>query len=430
MFCPLDCWDSCEVIKKFDKFVATYHSKFLCSKLNSYFYQDLEVSNLDYLVNILKTTPPHKVLFIKGSGNMGMMQNVTKLFFEKYGATFGVGSTCDGIGEKGIIKSRNKSSILPLWVIKNAKNIIIWGRNPYITNIHLINLIQNKKVITIDVINTKTAKNSDIFLQVSPNSDYFLAILLAQLIIKKNLYINSPTQKYKELIFSYNKDELYQICNVTKKQINDFLDIIMEGGVVLLGLGVAKCKECYKTTWAIDSLFYMMDYFGKDDKGVAFLGNSSEGLNNPFAISHNNKVSLFDINLDNYDVIFIQGANPLVSFVNRKEWQKLKNKITIVFGKYQDETAQIAKLFIPTKDFEAKKDIRGSYFSEYVIINSCDKKLKGISEYELTNFLFQKFDFRGLKKEEDYIKDILKDNVIKVSKDLYIQLNISFLLKY
>ncbi len=151
--------------------------------------------------------------------------------------------------------------------------------------------------------------------------------------------------------------------------------------------------------------------FGKSNKGVAFLGRSSFGLENPFKIEHKNEVPLFDVNLDDFDVVLIQGANPLVSFVNRNEWQKLKEKTTIVFGKYYDETARISTLFIPAKDFYEKKDIRGSYFHEYILKNEkCKvKNEKCISEYELTKFLFKKFNFEGLKSEDEYLNELAKN---------------------
>jgi len=188
-------------------------------------------------------------------------------------------------------------------------------------------------------------------------------------------------------------------------------EVIKEGAVVLTGLGVAKCKECYKTTWAIDSLFFMLDYFGRENKGVAFLGSSGYGLNDPFKINHKNKVALFDVNLDDFDAVFIQGANPLVSFVNRDEWKKLKDKTTIVFGKYYDETAKISTLFIPTKDFYEKKDIRGSYFHEHILKSSqvLSSKFEVLSEYELTKFLFEVFGFDGLKSEDEYLEEISKN---------------------
>jgi anaerobic selenocysteine-containing dehydrogenase len=166
----------------------------------------------------------------------------------------------------------------------------------------------------------------------------------------------------------------------------------------------------------------MLDYFGKKDRGVAYLGNSSFGINNPFAINHKNKIPLFDVNLDDYDVVFIQGANPLVSFVNRDEWKKLKDKKNIVFGKYYDETAKLSTLFIPTKDFYEKKDVRGSYFHEYVLINQNIKIYNNenrVSEYELAKYLFNEFGFDGLKEEDEYIKEILNANLEKLNDNVY-----------
>ena len=437
MFCPLDCWDACECIIENGewKIKGKGITPYLCWKLNNYFKFPSETTPkynsknimlnkaLEKLTEILKNTDPKKVLFVKGSGNMGIMQSVTKLFFEKYGATFVVGSTCDGLGEEGIVRSRGKSLILPTWIIKNAKNVIIWGRNPYVTNIHLIPMIKNKFTVTIDVIETKTAKNSDFFIQVKPNSDFYLAILLAQMVIEKGNYKTSNNfEEYKRIVFSYNKKNLMKKCSVNNEKLMKLFEVIKQGAVVLTGLGVAKCKECWKTTWAIDSLFYMLDYFGKSDRGVAFLGSSGYGINNPFSISHKNSVPPWDVNLDDYDVIFIQAANPLVSFVNRGEWKKLKNKTTIVFGKYMDETAQIATLFIPTRDFFEKKDVRGSYFHEFVIAQKSNQFMsrgEKISEYELTKYLMDKFGFKDLKSEDEYIEEILNANLEKTGEEIY-----------
>jgi len=435
MFCPLDCWDSCNLVLDDEKFKGLFPTPYLCWKLNNYFHFKRETTPkyygknimlnkaLEHLADILKQTEPHKVLFVKGSGNMGIMQNITKLFFEKYGATFAVGSTCDGMGEKGIIKGRGKSLVLPTWIIKNAKNIIIWGRNPYVTNIHLIQMIKEKFTITIDAIMTKTAKNSDVYLQINPNSDFYLAILLSQMVLESGNYNSAGENfdEFKKIVFSYKKDDLLDKCSLSYKQVEVLYNSLREGAVILSGLGVAKCKECWKTTWAIDSLAHLLGFFGKEDRGVAFLGSSGYGLNNPFEINHKNQVPLWDVNLDDYDAVFIQGANPLVSFVNRDEWEKLKEKTTIVFGKYMDETAEIAKLFIPTKDFYEKKDVRGSYFHEFVLVTEklCHLSNDGISEYELTQYLMEKFGFGGLKSEDEYIDEILNAELVKVGSEVY-----------
>jgi len=433
MFCPLDCWDACKLKMENGKWriKGEGFTPYLCWKLNNYFKFPREISSkldsknimlsngLKILSNILKHTNPKRILFIKGSGNMGFMQNVTKLFFEKYGATFAIGSTCDGLGEEGIIKAIGKSLILPTDIIKNSKNIVLWGRNAFVTNTHLLPLIKDKSLTVIDVRFCESAKFTNKFIQVKVNKDYYLALMLSRIVIEsKNFNSNGNNfEKFKNIVFSKSLEEYSDLSGVSIEDAYYLLEKMKEGASVLLGLGVAKCKECYKTTWAIFSLMKLLDYFGKNNRGVAFLGSSGHGIYNPFKVNHKNKVNLFDINPDDYDVVFIQGANPLKSFVGNWEW--IKEKKLIVFGKYYDETAQNAYLFIPTKDFYEKIDIRGSYFHEFVLTNENPLlSSKGISEYELTKYLFDEFGFDGLKSEKEYLNEIL-NGLEKIDKEFY-----------
>jgi anaerobic selenocysteine-containing dehydrogenase len=378
LVCPLDCPDVCVMQKEGNKFIPTNDgitNNFLCPKLNNYFkYPKYNPEfNLDDVEKLLKFTSPNRILFLKGSGNMGIMQNVTKLFFEKLGATFAVGSSCDGLGEKGIINAGLKAHIIPTTEITKAKNVIFWGRNSYETNTHLIPLIKNAKKICIDVRNTKTAKSSDVFYQINPNSDIFLA---KYLITKKREYL-----KYTGL---ENVDELE--------------NMLKEGAIIFLGLGVSKAKWGDKATQTIFAL-------QNEKVNIAYLGSSMEGLNNPFDVTPQNKMPLFEIKWNNIDVVFIQGANPIVSLPNFKI---PKEKKVIVFGKYLDESAKRADIFIPTKEFYAKKDIRSSYFHEFVFVNEPVEEDSGISEYEFTKEMFKRFNFSGLKREDEYIEEIYK----------------------
>jgi len=378
LVCPLDCWDVCVMDKKGDRFIPLNEgitNNFLCPKLNNYFkYPKYNPEfNLDEVEKLLKSTKPERVLFLKGSGNMGIMQNVTKLFFKNLGATFAVGSSCDGLGEEGILNAGLKPQIILTDEIKKAKNVIFWGRNSYETNTHLIPLIKNAKKICIDVRFTKTAKNSDVFYQINPNSDIFLA-----------KYLITKNKKYLEYTGLNEVDELEKILN--------------QGAIIFLGLGVSKAKWGDKTT---ETIFALQN----EKVNIAYLGSSMEGLNNPFDVKPKNRMPLFEIEWDKIDLVFIQGSNPLVSLPN---FQIPQNKKVIVYGKFLDETAKRADIFISTKEFYAKKDIRSSYFHEFVFINEPVEDDSGISEYEFTKEMFKRFNFSGLKSEVEYINEIYK----------------------
>jgi hypothetical protein len=87
-----------------------------------------------------------------------------------------------------------------------------------------------------------------------------------------------------------------------------------------------------------------------------------------------------------------------------------------------DETAKIATLFIPTRDFYEKKDVRGSYFHEFVLTQKSSRFLSGgdsVSEYELTKYLMDEFGYEGLKSEDEYIDEILVSDIEKIGEEIY-----------
>lgn len=68
-------------------------------------------------------------LLWRGSGNMGVMQEVTNLFMEQIEGTLTKGSLCDGAGNAGIINGRGVNKTLPLGQIAQADTVVVWGRN-------------------------------------------------------------------------------------------------------------------------------------------------------------------------------------------------------------------------------------------------------------------------------------------------------------
>ncbi len=79
----------------------------------------------------------------------------------------------------------------PLDVL-NSKLVIIWGRNPKHTNIHLQSLLVKAKkngtrVVVIDPIKTATAKHFAQHIQPAPSTDGALALAMAHVLIRESL---------------------------------------------------------------------------------------------------------------------------------------------------------------------------------------------------------------------------------------------------
>jgi len=426
--CPLDCYDACEIVydnNKITAFKDGHTQGFLCPHLNHYenfkqitkpSYNGAEISldeALEKLKEILKTTAKDKTLFYKSSGNFGLMQDVTGHFFASNGGVLTDGNLCDGAGEAGIIEGRGSNKNMQLSEIDKSEVVIIWGRNPHTSSSHLLPILKDKIIIVIDPIKTKIAKIADIYVQLKPHTDLQFAMLLSRF-----LYIEgSCDEEYLEEFASEYEDfyELSQTLRIKKTldkidvnlgKIGEILTLIKDKKVAIVcGLGIQKYRNGADVMRAIDAFAVNLSLFTKEGCGVAYLGNSREGIESPFNLKAK-KVSKVDTKFSDYDSVFIQGANPLSQMPNsmrvQKELQNVKN--IIYFGTEENESSKIANLVIPAKNFLYKNDVRVSYsHTKMSVMSKVKESSYGISEYDLSSYLCHEFDIE-LKSEKEYLE--------------------------
>ncbi|WP_200762236.1 molybdopterin-containing oxidoreductase family protein [Nitrosophilus alvini] len=435
--CPLDCYDACSVIYMDGKLKGDKNHPvtrgFLCPHLNNYHkYKVLEKPkfrgkeiSLEKAVSILaeklKSVKPENVLHFRGSGNLGKMQEVTDLFFAKYGAVLTKGSLCDAAGQLGIENGRGRNIILPVEQIEKSELVVVWGRNIPVTNSHMLPFLKDKIIAVIDPIKTDFAKRANIHLQINPGTDLELANMMARFTIMQNEEAEEFVEEFCE-DFDYYYDYLksFRIVRTVEKIGVDILEImtlqeLMKDlkTVFLVGNGVQKYSNGTDTIRAIDSLAATLGLFGKEGCGVSFLGDTSAGLENPFAVEAK-RVNKAVVDFGNYDLCFIQGANPANQNPASKDVREgLEKSFTVYFGLYENETSELSDLVIPAKNFLQKSDMRFSYGHEYVsFLPKIEENENALSEYELTKKLFDIFGFEGLKSEEEYL-NIFKSQLIE-----------------
>lgn len=427
----MDCYDACQgqIIDgniKGSKEHKTTNGK-LCvnfanllkeENLSSAIFEGKKISleeSLNILVDKLKTTKPENTLFYKGSGNLGVMQSAPKNFFTQYGSTLTRGSLCDGGGGSGIESGRQNVINPPLQKLIDADIIIVWGRNFSVTSSHMYNLVKDKIFVTIDPIKTDIAKKSKIHMQINPKTDYELALLFTRFAYMQDLEDKEFIEEFgsgADWFFDISRNRpvvSYEATTgVPLSQVNDFFDLIQNKKVaIMLGLGVQKYFEGAQITRCIDSFAAYMGYHKLDAGGLWYLSDSAYGYEKQFDIKGNNKkISIPKVDFGSYDLVFIQGGNPVVSHPNtQKVINGLKNTFVVYFGTTLNDTCEYAHLIIPSSSFLSKKDVRLSYGHELKSISNIlkAKDENTISEYELATYLIEQFGFEKLKDEDEVI---------------------------
>ena len=359
--CALDCYDACKILVedgithiKGDSTHPTGNGA-LCTLLNKSIHQEerimqprvngKEVSLDEVLKATVEAFEDTKALLWRGSGNMGVMQEVTNLFLERMNGTLTHGSLCDGAGDAGIVEGRGVNKTLPLEQVEKADTIVIWGRNITVTNAHMMPFLEGKNLVVIDPVKTAMAKKADIHMQIQPRTDYYLAIMLARFIYMED---SQDTQWLEEFASDYEDfydftqehriKPILQYIGTDLGEIGHVLNYLREQKVVfLVGTGVQKYSTGASTLHAIDSLAALLGLFGKEGCGVHYLGNSKLGFENPFNVGCKT-VSKVTTPFSDFDTVLVQGGNPAASMPNsNRVCQELEGVENLIyFGLYEN----------------------------------------------------------------------------------------------
>ena len=428
--CGLDCYDACKIIVEEDTFPKISGDKTdpvgngaLCSLLHKSIHDTeriekaridgKEVSLDEAMSAVVSAFKEASSLLWRGSGNMGVMQEVSNLFMQKIDGTLTKGSLCDGAGNAGILEGRGVNKVLPLEQIAKAETVVVWGRNVTVTNAHILPFLEGKEIVVIDPVKTAMAKKADLHLQIQPRTDYYLAIMLSRFIYMEDTQdtpwleeFASEYEDYYDFTQEHRIKPILEYIGTDLAQLGHVLNYIREKKVVfLVGTGVQKYSTGASTLHAIDSLASLLGLFGKEGCGVHYLSDSKLGFDNPFDVSCK-RVSKVLTPFDDFDTVLVQGGNPASSMPDSTRvcasLEKVKN--LIYFGLYENETSKRAKIVIPAKNFFEKDDVRLSYGHQYVhkMNKVIDSKI-GLSEYDFTQRLFEAFGFEGFQSEEAYI---------------------------
>ena len=445
--CPLDCYDACQIDYVDGKIKPSKDHRtqgFLCAHLNHYekenflqtpSYMGKEITQeeaLAKLIEILKTTEPSATLHYRGSGNFALMQGVSDHFFASFGATLTEGTLCDGAGEAGIINGRGSNKNMSMDEIYKSEVVIFWGRNPHTSSSHLLPSLKNKKIIVIDPVKTQIAKSADLHIQIKPHADLYLAMLLTRFAhindICDEAFLEefaSEFEEYYELTQGIRIKATLAEIDVTLGEIGELLALVENKKVAIVcGVGIQKYQDGADVMRAIDAFGVALGLFAKEGCGIAYLGNSKEGISSPF-YTQSKKISKVNTDFSAFETVFIQGANPLAQMPDTQRVQQSLSgvKNIIYFGLHENETSKAAHLVIPAKNFLYKNDIRTSYSHNALHIMPKQKETKiGISEYDLSALLCQTFDI-PLQSEAAYLAHFqsfakkTKENMYEISRE-------------
>jgi anaerobic selenocysteine-containing dehydrogenase len=143
-------------------------------------------------------------------GNQGTLNGLTSgdAFFNRLGATIGEKCYCESGSSTAWIMTVGPTGGMDVESLAYSKYIIVWAMNMISTNLHGWPFIleareKGAKVVVIDPVRTRTAKQADWHIPIRPGTDAALALGMMNVIIAEDLvdhdYVEKYTLGYEEL---------------------------------------------------------------------------------------------------------------------------------------------------------------------------------------------------------------------------------------
>lgn len=136
-------------------------------------------------------------------GHQGTLNGLTSgdAFFNRLGSSVAEKTYCESGSSTAWIMTVGPTGGLDLESLAYSKYIIVWGMNMTSTNLHAWPFVleakkKGAKVVVIDPVRTRTAKQADWHIPIKPGTDAALALGMMNIIITEDLYDHDYVEQY------------------------------------------------------------------------------------------------------------------------------------------------------------------------------------------------------------------------------------------
>ncbi len=143
------------------------------------------------LLAIRAESGPAAILHYRCGGSLGLMKHLTDWFFERFGpVAMKSGDLCSGAGDTAQETDFGHEDSNDLFDLLNSRAIVLWGKNPHVSSMHLLPVLQEARakgarVVLIDPVRTKSVQFAHEYLQPRPGGDIALGLGVARLLFEE-----------------------------------------------------------------------------------------------------------------------------------------------------------------------------------------------------------------------------------------------------
>ncbi|SMP66522.1 molybdopterin-dependent oxidoreductase [Anoxynatronum buryatiense] len=338
------------------------------------------------LKQLLADHGPTAMIHYSEGGHGGLSKNIDTAFFNALGGvTTPVGSLCLGAGMAAQKLDFGNSYSHPPEDLTNSHCLVLWGRNPAATNIHLVPFIKKLRerqvpVFLIDPVKSASASLADEHLALRPGSDGHLALALAKLLKEKQLldmsYLRRHCQgagAFLDQLEQFSMESLIVATGLNIDQVHRLADTYGQApsAAIYLGYGVQRNRFGGRNVRLIDALGAITGNLGVPGGGVNYAHrHTSQWIdhdyleNTPATTGRTFPRSRFAAFINSHPSPAVQGilvtrGNPVVQLPDTNATLAAFRQIPfkVVIDHFMTDTAQQADYVLPATMILEESDV-------------------------------------------------------------------------
>jgi anaerobic selenocysteine-containing dehydrogenase len=335
---------------------------------------------------IRRESGPAAIFHYRSGGSLGMLKMLSDWFFELFGpVTIKRGDICSGAGEAAQEADFGACDSHDLQDLLNARNILLWGKNVFVSSPHSIPVLNDAKargarLALIDPVHHRTAELCERYWQPRPGGDFALAMATARLLFERGHVAPDAGARcdnlasFRALAFARDVAAWCADADVPVTAAEDLAARLASGPTaILVGWGMGRRVNGAGIVRALDALAALSGNLGVRGGGVSYYFRRRGAFDTSFirgaaAAPRTLVEPLFGREvLEAKDppvrAVWITAGNPVTMLPDSETTaQALRTRdFVVVVDSFMTDTARLAHLVLPTTTLLEADDLLGSY---------------------------------------------------------------------
>jgi len=331
------------------------------------------------------------ILGYRSGGSLGLMKHVTDAFFERFGpVTIKSGDICSGAGDAAQIEDFGEEDSHDLFDLYNSRTIVLWGKNPYVSNVHLLPVLREARtrgarLIGIDPVRHRGADLCDLVVQPRPGGDVALGLGVARRLFERDLTDPAAPDycdhfdRLRTTCFSRATDEWAALADVRVDEIEAVAAAFGDGPLaILVGWGMQRRGNGSAVVRVLDALGAISGNLGRSGGGVSFYFKRR----GPFDLSFTRGLAIAPRAIPEpllgpgilaardpeIRMVWVTCGNPVAMLPESETVAHAlaSRELTVVVDAFLTDTARTAHIVLPATTMLEDEDLVGAYGHHWI----------------------------------------------------------------